>query len=180
MRCSDFLRHYSEYRDGLIHDAALRRRMTRHMAQCPACQRYDHTITHGVSALRREPELEPSDRFRVRLRCQLAFDSARRRRTMARRARVVASMVVTAAVAFMIYEGFADTSTELTTPTALAKPAMPMVTANAGVPFVTFEQLTAPTPRSIPTSSIPVMFVDSAYYGGSRPAPVMTVNANLR
>ena len=179
MRCSDFLKHYSDYRDGLTHDSRLRRRMTLHMSSCDSCRRYDRAITGGVSLLRRKPGVEPSERFRVRLRCQLALDHRRRRRRLARRARLATSLVASGAVALFAYQAFLHEGDEAPAPRALAPAPMPMVTANPGYPFVTVKQFTAPSLQSAPATGTPLLFLDSLADMRVHTAPVMTVQVDL-
>jgi len=179
MRCSDFLKYYSDYRDGSIHDPRIRRRLTLHMSRCESCCRYDRAITSGVGILRRESAVEPSERFRVRLRCQLAIEGGKRRRSIARRARRVTSLALSGAVALLVYEGFAHDPEETRTPTVLAPAPMPMVTASPGYPFVTVSQLTAPSLQSTPARGMPALFTDSVYAIRGQTATVLTVQADL-
>lgn len=179
MRCSEFLNYYSDYRDGSIRDPRSRRRLTLHMSRCESCCRYDRAITSGVGLLRRESAVEPSERFRVRLRCQLALDTGKRRRTIARRARLVTSLALSGAVALLVYQGFAHDLEETRTPNALAPAPMPMITANPGYPFVTVKQLTAPSLQSTPVTGVPALFYDSVFVNRGTGATVFTVQADL-
>ncbi len=63
MQCSGFLAIYSDYRDGLISDPALRRDVRRHLRHCPRCMNYDALVARGVMALRSTSDLEPATRF---------------------------------------------------------------------------------------------------------------------
>jgi len=64
--CTDFLRDFSEYRDGemtaVAHAAA-----ESHLRGCEACTRYIEVVERGVDQLRAIPELEPSEDFLARL-----------------------------------------------------------------------------------------------------------------
>src|SRR6184192_3344542 len=51
MTCAEFLERYTDFRDGLITAPRELRRFTRHLAQCPACRRYDAALRRGVLAL---------------------------------------------------------------------------------------------------------------------------------
>lgn len=73
MRCKDFLTLYSDFRDDLIVDPMMNRRMRQHLEQCQHCARRHHALEIGTQLLREWTPLEPSDRFLVRLRCRLAL-----------------------------------------------------------------------------------------------------------
>lgn len=68
--CSDFLRDYSDYRDGVT-DIATAAAMAAHLAGCPACARYDRVVSEGVSELRAASSIEPSEDFLARLQHRL-------------------------------------------------------------------------------------------------------------
>jgi hypothetical protein len=68
--CSDFLRDYSDYRDGLLNPvpgAAMRA----HLTACASCGRYDRVLGDGVAQLNALPPIEPSDDFLPRLQHRL-------------------------------------------------------------------------------------------------------------
>lgn len=64
--CIDFLRDYTDYRDGML-SAAGSAAMDAHLAACASCERYDEVVARGVRELRAVPELTPSDDFLPRL-----------------------------------------------------------------------------------------------------------------
>jgi anti-sigma factor RsiW len=66
VNCSDFLRQYSDYRDGLI-EPARGAEMDAHLAGCAGCARYHRVIASGIGELRAIPEIEPSGDFLPRL-----------------------------------------------------------------------------------------------------------------
>lgn len=66
MTCSDFLRSFSDYVDGLG-TSSFREDADRHLDDCPACRRYLEVFERGTSLLRSFPEVEVSDDFRPRL-----------------------------------------------------------------------------------------------------------------
>ncbi len=67
MRCSEFLRRYSDFRDETIDDPLVRRRFIAHMSLCGRCARYQEVIDLGVSLLRSADQIEASPRFYARL-----------------------------------------------------------------------------------------------------------------
>ncbi|HSE65807.1 MAG TPA: zf-HC2 domain-containing protein [Gemmatimonadales bacterium] len=69
MRCRDFRRQYSTYRDGT--DPALVAEMEDHLAACPDCTAYDKAVSDGVDMLR-GTRLRPSPDFRNRLNARIA------------------------------------------------------------------------------------------------------------
>jgi anti-sigma factor RsiW len=144
MRCSDFINLYSDYRDGLVTDSRLCRRLAAHVSRCRHCAQYHEALGRGVELLREDEGIEPSERFRVKLRCQLAVERRRRRRRAVLRARVGATVVVMAGITIVVYGGVSNSPHQVdVTPAPIERP-MPMVTANAGYPFVTFVELDRP------------------------------------
>ena len=72
MRCSEFLRRYSDFRDETIDDPMVRRRFIAHVSLCGRCARYQEVIDLGVSLLRAADQIEVSPRFHTRLARRLA------------------------------------------------------------------------------------------------------------
>ncbi len=72
MRCSEFLRRYSDFRDETIDDPLVRRRFIAHVSLCGRCARYQEVIDRGVSLLRSADQIEVSPRFYTRLARRLA------------------------------------------------------------------------------------------------------------
>ena len=72
MRCSEFLRRYSDFRDETIDDPLVRRRFIAHVSLCGRCARYQEVIDLGVSLLRSADQIEVSPRFHTRLARRLA------------------------------------------------------------------------------------------------------------
>ncbi|MEX2584149.1 MAG: zf-HC2 domain-containing protein [Gemmatimonadota bacterium] len=68
--CSDFLRDYSDYRDGVT-DPAHVTAMKAHLAGCLSCARYDRVVSQGVSELKSAPRIAPSEDFLPRLQHRL-------------------------------------------------------------------------------------------------------------
>jgi hypothetical protein len=66
VRCAEFLRDFSDYRDGLM-DPATHSRMDAHVAGCSACAGYIRVFDAGVKQLRSVPSVEPSYDFLPRL-----------------------------------------------------------------------------------------------------------------
>ncbi|MBI4542369.1 MAG: zf-HC2 domain-containing protein [Gemmatimonadetes bacterium] len=75
MNCRSFRQHYSDFLDGLLDEpaTALARR---HLADCPACDRFDAAFRAGVGALRALPAVEPSHGFGARLARRLRREAA--------------------------------------------------------------------------------------------------------
>jgi anti-sigma factor RsiW len=69
IRCRDFRRLYSTYRDGT--DPALVAEMEDHLEACAECAAYDRAVRHGVDALR-GVRLDPSPDFLERLNERIA------------------------------------------------------------------------------------------------------------
>ena len=69
MRCRDFRRLYSTYRDAT--DPGLVAQMETHLESCAKCAAYDRAVSHGVDALR-GVRLDPSPDFLARLNARIA------------------------------------------------------------------------------------------------------------
>jgi anti-sigma factor RsiW len=70
VNCSDFLRDYSSYRDGLL-GAERRAAFEAHVSECPSCDRYDRVVGDGVGQLQALRTVEPSHDFMPRLQHRL-------------------------------------------------------------------------------------------------------------
>ncbi len=68
--CTDFLRDFSDYRDGLL-SPAQRAIVETHLAGCPSCARYARVVEQGVEQLKALPPIEPSEDFLPRLQNRL-------------------------------------------------------------------------------------------------------------
>jgi len=131
MRCDDFLKHYSAWRDGLEPWQA--EAMAAHLEGCPACRVHDEALRHGVAALRGH-ELVPSTGFERRLARRLAWGGADHRNPrvapLAATAMTILALLVIALASRRPPVSTAQAETE---PPVLARPM-----ANAGPPFVAF------------------------------------------
>ena len=168
MHCSEFLRLYSDYRDGLLSDARLVRRLSRHLAACRSCTRYDGSLRAGVQALRRTAvELEPTPQFRERLRERIAAGAEPAVPVTPGAAGVAALLMLAAALALVILQTTnrpaepGKPQLASTEPPQAENPT-PMVVVNPSMPFVTFTDLATPTFGST-----------STYYSSSQ-APIDT------
>lgn len=140
MECPEFLDRYTEFRDGLVTASREVRRFRRHLAACERCREYDETVRRGVGALQIAGAIQPSADFRSRLDARLRAERARMRGepVMPIRLRFVAMLLLGVAIALVVRES-------LRQPVQIAEaPALPPVTfpkpvANAGVPYVTFQ-----------------------------------------
>lgn len=142
MDCKEFLERYSEYRDGRIFDADLRKRMSRHRRSCSRCARYDEVLSLGVRALRSLTELEPSGGFQQVLKRRLSpaalapvgFPQARP---------VAAALLLAAAATLFFLEGVVASFSES------ERRVVPVVVVNPGVPFVSFANAGDPIPWAV-------------------------------
>jgi len=136
MICGEFLDRYTEFRDGLIATPRELRRFQRHLAQCPACRRYDAALRHGVQALHAAAPIQPSADFRRRLDARLAREQAPDAAVPAQ-AGLVAAMLVLVALSLLVLE--AGRRPQLAQAPALPPAASPKPVANPGLPFVSFQ-----------------------------------------
>ncbi len=143
MHCTEFLEHYSDYRDGLVEDQDVLRRMSMHLLSCPRCMRYDARVARGVTVLRTLSDIEPSPAFRRELADRLAgpaYDTDEPI-TPAPAGLMVALMLITAAALFLWHGSTAAPKTEVV---EQASPPLPMVIVSPGVPFVGFAGFSVP------------------------------------
>jgi len=139
MRCAEFLERYTDFRDGLLTEPCELRRFERHLARCPACQRYDSALRRGVLALQAAAPIEPSPDFRRRLEARLQQERRGGPRVPAPAgvAAVAAALFVVAALALVALEGTRRPD-EARVPT-LPPASFPKPVAHASVPFVSFQ-----------------------------------------
>lgn len=149
MECAEFLDRYTDYRDGVVTTPRDRRRFERHLAHCETCRSYDTAVRRGVLALQGVETLTPSERFRARL-------DARLRREALTMAGPRISPRIGAAAALLAAVGVALVALQLAhRPAPLVAHALPPVpfpkpVAQAGVPFVTFQDPRAMTAAGNP------------------------------
>jgi anti-sigma factor RsiW len=141
MTCTEFLEHYTDYRDGLITAPRETRRFKRHLTQCPSCRRYDEALRNGVQVLRGSEVIYPSADFRRRLDERLRKEGliAGPPTLVATPARagLIAALFVGVALALVAFEGvqrYRGPERPELPPVPFPKPV-----AQAGVPFVSFQ-----------------------------------------
>jgi anti-sigma factor RsiW len=142
MDCKEFLERYSEYRDGRIFDAEVRRRMFRHRSTCPRCARYDAVLSAGVRALRSLAELEPSGGFQTVLKARLR-SAPLAPGGLLQAGPVAAALLLAAAATLFFLEGVAASFSEQ------ERKALPVVVVNPGLPFVSFASVEDPIPWAV-------------------------------
>lgn len=140
MQCPEFLDRYTEFRDGLVSGSRELRRFQRHLVACADCREYDATVRRGVVALQSAGQIQPSADFRRRLDARLNVERSRLQGepVMPIRLRLVAALLLAVAATLVLRE-------TMRAPAQIAEaPQLPAVTfpkpvANAGVPYVTFQ-----------------------------------------
>lgn len=131
MHCSEFLEHYSAWRDGLEPWRA--GAMDAHLSECPSCRIRDEALRHGVAALR-DLELVPSFGFQRRLARKLASAGTEHRTPhVAPLAATAMAIVALLVIALASRRPPVATVQAETEPPVLARPM-----ANAGPPFIAF------------------------------------------
>lgn len=149
MTCKEFVGRYSEYRDGLITAPREARRFARHVATCVSCRRYDAALRHGIGSLQTS-EPEPLGDFRHRLERRIAAERARAGRpTLPTRPALAAALLVAAAIGLLVWESAQSRRPIASAPTLPPVP-FPKPVAQAGLPFVSFQD-----PRAGITSGNP-------------------------
>ena len=136
MLCTEFLERHTDFRDGLITSPRELRRLSRHLAHCAACRRYDATVRQGVQVLNSSSPIALSPDFRQRLEARLAREREIIPRPPAR-AGVSAALLVLAALALFALEVGRRPHiqrAQLLPPVSFPKPVV-----SAGLPFVSFQ-----------------------------------------
>lgn len=103
MHCSEFLSHYSAFRDRVGVDQDLILSLELHLAECSQCARYHQSVSRGVEVLQLHDAIEPSPDFRHRLRGRLAA-SAANQAVLPGPAGVAAALMLASALALGVYE----------------------------------------------------------------------------
>ena len=149
MTCSDFLESYSDFRDGLIDDPGLARRLADHLAVCPRCMQYDARVARAATLLRSFSDIEPSPRFRYELsqrlnRSHLTLEEPVRPAP----AGIMVGLMVATAIALVVWTTGEHQVTPASSVETAAVPATPSpppaVVALPSPPFVSFTELSAP------------------------------------
>ncbi|HEY6809044.1 MAG TPA: zf-HC2 domain-containing protein [Gemmatimonadales bacterium] len=138
MHCPEFLRRHTEYRDGVVTTPRELRRFERHLATCASCRAYDVALRRGVLALQGAHEVAPSSEFRQRLDARLRHERLQMAEPIVPvRAGIAAGLLVAVALALLGFESLHRPPTAQAR--ALPPVPYPMPVAQAGVPFVTFQ-----------------------------------------
>jgi len=150
MTCSEFLESYSDFRDGLIDDPGVARRLGDHLAVCPRCMQYDARVARGATLLRSFSDIEPSPRFRR----ELARRLTRSHLTLEEPVRpapagIMVGLMVATAIALVVWTSgergaVAVPAVETAAARAAPSPPPPAVVALPSPPFVSFTELSAP------------------------------------
>ncbi len=149
MTCLEFLESYSEFRDGLVADPDLARRLSQHLLSCPRCTQYDVRLARGVTLLRTLSDLEPSPRFRRDLarRLEASRHLALEEPVRPAPAGIMVGIMVATAAALVLWMGMKPAPAPVT-PVAQVGPErvepLPVVVAHASPPFVSFTDLSDP------------------------------------
>jgi len=103
MHCSEFVSHYSAFRDRVIADQGLLLALDDHLDQCATCTKYHASVSRGVDLLRFHDAIEPSSEFRRRLRGRIA-ESQWSDTVMPGSASVAAALMFASALTLGAYE----------------------------------------------------------------------------
>lgn len=137
MTCAEFLDRYTEFRDGLLTAPGEARRFERHLAQCRSCRNYEGTLRRGVRALQGVDVLRPSADFRTRLESRLRTEGLVSGSRPPARAGVAAALFIAVAIALLAVEG--AKRVDVAHVPMLPPVPFPKPVAQAGVPFVSFQ-----------------------------------------
>jgi hypothetical protein len=122
MTCAEFLRHYSDYRDGLVRDGLLHGDLKAHLKACRRCGRLIAIMDSGLAAVRGTQNVAPSSGFRAELDRRLGAERAMQDAVMPAHAGLAATFLVAAAVGLLLYEGLSHPDPADTAPTLATSP----------------------------------------------------------
>jgi anti-sigma factor RsiW len=137
MTCAEFLERYTDFRDGLITVPKEARRFERHMAQCASCRNYDATVQMGIQTLQTTDLVVPSPDFRKKLDARLRREARRTIPMFPARIGIVAALFIVVVLALIAVEGVRRR--EVAVAPMLPPVPFPKPVAQAGVPFVSFQ-----------------------------------------
>lgn len=102
-------------------------------------------------ALRSSPDLEPSSGFLANLKARLHGIDEGAIPAIRGAAGITMALILIAAISLVVYEGGGrETGEGQLSITQAASPAMPLVVANPGPPFITFTEIAVPAFEAIP------------------------------
>ncbi len=169
MHCTEFLYLYSDYRDGLITDLRVSRRVRDHLETCAACQRYDEVIRRGVAVLRGAEIGRPPlgiEREVSRPNGMGLVDETLELRS----GRFAGAIMLAAAIALFVWEGL-GTSPDGQISAPRVTQAAPHAVANPGPPFVHFVTRPTALPTTPPRVPPPPTSGDAATLTLYQPTP---------
>ena len=148
MTCDEFLDRYTEFRDGLLTAPGEARRFERHLVECSNCRGYEAALRRGVAALHAVDVVAPSVNFRARLESRLRREGLVPGSKRPAWGGVAAAMFIVVAITLL---GLASVKRigVAQAPTLPPVP-FPKPVAQAGVPFVTFQDPRASVVTSNP------------------------------
>lgn len=112
MDCNDFIQRFSEARDGGLRDPRQLRRIEQHARRCPRCARWVESLELGLGELREAMGIEPSARFRKRLRKRLAAEVSIGDPIVPTNAGLAAALLLAAAVGLLVLQNASTPSME--------------------------------------------------------------------
>jgi hypothetical protein len=144
MHCTEFLQHYSDFRDARLTDPHVARQMRRHLLGCRKCMRYHAQVLRGVTVFKTLSDLEPSSEFRRNLARRLLAEPIAEQPVMPASAGLMVALMVATGLALVVWDRTFTTDESLPPPSASIQAPVPAVIANAGIPFVSFTDLSVP------------------------------------
>lgn len=152
MECAEFLDRYTDYRDGVVTAPRDRRRFERHLATCETCRSYDTAVRRGVLALQGAGTVTPSEQFRTRLDARLRREALTLAGPLVSpRVGAAAGLLVAVAITLLALQAArrpAPLEAHALPPVPFPKPV-----AQAGAPFVTFQD-----PRALTAAGNPIPY----------------------
>lgn len=141
MRCSDFRKLYSEFRDSRLGDVVARRRMERHLETCDACAHYRSALERGLAAIQGVREIEPPPGFSGRILRRVQANREIPEPVVPAPPALAAAAMVAAVVAIFVFEDGASARDPATQPVPTAERLLPQAIARPSIPLVSFTEI---------------------------------------
>lgn len=139
MRCHDFLEGYSDFRDGTVLDRSVRAQLRQHLLECSDCERHDRVLRAGLQALRSQDPFKTTLDLTTKIEAAVQASVGAEFPSVPRWAGLAALVMVLVGVALLAASVVESSMSGVEATPALQAVPYPRVVANAGVPFVTFQ-----------------------------------------
>lgn len=148
MRCSQFKKHYSEFRDSLITSPVLKREMEHHLAICERCSRHNRAFEHGLYLIREAGDIEPPSGFHRSVMRSVTLNARTPEPVVPAPPAIAAAAMLAAAVAVFVFEDNTDSFDPGAQPIPAAVRTLPQSVPAPQIDMITLTELQTFTPET--------------------------------